>query len=400
MDEPQPLSGVRVIDLTQALAGPYCAQLLGDLGADVVKVERPPSGDQSRGWGPPFLEGESAYFLSTNRNKRGVALDLKRPAGRAALHRLLERADVFLVNLYRPEQLRGYGLEVEAWRERNPRLVYATITGFGMDGPLAGRPGYDILAQAMSGMMSMTGPPEGDPYRYPVPIADLTCGIYTAMGVLAALLRRERTGRGAYLDMALLDSQMSWLSILAGSAFATGWPPPKLGNAHGNIVPYQPFRARDKWIIAGVGSETLWGRFCRALELGAEVRDDPRFARNPDRVRHREALLQLLEPIFLERDAAQWLALFEAEEIPAAPINLVDEALAQPQALHRGVIVELEHPLIGSVRSLGNPIHDSEGAVTYRLPPPTLGQHTEEVLRQAGFSASKLEAMRASGAIA
>lgn len=393
------LNNIVVIDLTQALAGPYCTMMLGDLGADVIKVERPPQGDQSRGWGPPFLDGESAYFLSTNRNKRGMTLNLKKPAARQVMHRLIERADVFVTNLPRQASRRANGVDWETLHAINPRLVYCSITGYGMRGPYAERGGYDVIAQGESGLMSLTGEVDGDPVRYPIPIADVTTGIYSAFAIVAALLARERTGEGQFLDMALLDSQISWLTNVAGNYFATGQRPPRLGNAHPTIVPYQPFRARDKYFIVGVGTEKLWHKFCEVLGLGDTLAKDPRFATNSDRLVHRQELIKLLEEIFIKEDANVWVERFVEAGIPCGPINYVDEALSHPQALHRGVIVELEHPLIGTVRSLGNPMHLSRTPVTYRLPPPMLGQHTDEVLRELGYDDQGIQHLREKGAV-
>ena len=393
------LDNITVIELTQALAGPYCTMMLGDLGADVIKIERPPKGDQSRGWGPPFLAGESAYFLSTNRNKRGMTLNLKEPAAREIMHRLIERADVFVTNLPRQSSRRANGADWETLHALNPRLVYCSITGYGTTGPYAERGGYDVIAQGESGLMSLTGEVDGDPIRYPIPIADVTTGIYSAFAIVASLLARERTGEGQFLDMALLDSQISWLTNVAGNYFATGERPPRLGNAHPTIVPYQPFRARDKHFIVGVGSERLWKKFCAVLGMADTLTDDPRFATNSDRLAHRQELIALLEEIFVREDADVWVERFGAAGIPCGPINFVDEALAHPQALHRGVIVELEHPLIGTVRSLGNPMHFSHTSITYRLPPPMLGQHTDEVLRELGYDEQGIRELRERGAV-
>lgn len=394
-----PLEGIRIVDLTQALAGPYCTMMLGDLGADVIKVERPGSGDQSRGWGPPFLNGESAYFLSVNRNKRGMTLDLKKAAARAAMHRLIEQSDVFVTNLPRKESRRKNGVDWETLSALNERLIYCSITGYGMSGPYAERGGYDVIAQGESGLMSITGEPDGSPIRYPIPIADVTTGIYSAFAIVTALYARQRTGKGQLLDMALLDSQIAWLTNVAGTYFATGERSPRLGNAHPNIVPYQPFRARDKYFIIGVGSERLWQRFCAVLGVEDTLMTAPHFATNSERLIHRHELIPLLETIFAKEDAETWVERFLEAGIPSGPINFVDEALANPQTLHRGVIVELEHPLIGHVRSLGNPLHLSATPVSYRLPPPTLGQHTDEILAQIEYKPEAIAHLRAEGAV-
>jgi len=394
-----PLDGIRVLDMTEALAGPFCAMLLGDLGADVLKIERPGSGDMSRGWGPPFVGDQSAYFLSVNRNKRSLTLNLRQPEAQKILHRLAQQADVFVVNQPSLESLRKLGADPDTLRSLNPRLVYGAISGYGMTGPYAGQGGYDVVAQAQSGLMALTGEPDQGPMRYPTPLSDATAGVYSVIGILSALLVRERTGLGQFVDTALLDSQVAWLTNIAGGYFATGQRPQKLGNAHPNIVPYQPFQARDKYIIVAVGTERLWERFCQALEIAETIGKDPRFAANPDRLAHRAELVQMLGQIFCQRDAEYWLERLRAADIPCGPINEVDEILNDPQIQARGMIVELQHPVVGLVRSLGNPVHLSDTPVDYRLPPPMLGQHTRQVLEQLGYSANDIERLRQDQAI-
>ena len=393
------LEGITVIDFTQALAGPYCTMLLGDLGATVIKIERPGTGDQSRGWGPPFLGGESAYFLSCNRNKRSLALDVATDDGRRIMHRLLEHADVFVNNLPRQSSLDRLGLGGDVWRQRNARLVHCSITGFGRTGPYADRSGYDMLAQAMSGTMALTGAPDGEPMRFPTAIADISAGIYCIIGILGALLVRERTGQGQVLDVSLLDSQVTWLSYIAANYFATGKPPDRMGNLHPTIVPYQPFRAQDKHFIVAVGTERLWQHFCQALGYEETLMNDPRFATNTARLLHREQLISLLQPVFLCENADHWIEKFTTADIPCSPISFVQETLSEPQVLHRDMIVQLEHPLSGSIRSIGFPVHLSDTPVTYRLPPPMLGQHTEEVLVELGYPLADIDRFRASGVV-
>ncbi len=378
-----PLAGIRVIEMTEALAGPHCAMMLGDLGADVIKVERVEGGDQARGWGPPFLGGESAYFLSTNRNKRSVALDIKSPDDLATLLRLLEDADVFITNNPRMESLRRYGLDPESVRTLNPRLVYAAISGYGHTGPRAGQPGYDVIAQGEGGLMALTGEEGSGPMRFPTAMADITAGLYTTIAIQSALYARDNAaagcGTGDFIDVALVDAQMTWLANLAGTYFATGDKPPKLGNAHPTVVPYQPLRARNQAFVVAVGTERIWKKFCGVLGLESTLMTDPRFATNAARVQHREELIPLLESALAERDADAWIAELLSQGIPAGPINAPEEAVSSEQALARGMVVELEHPLAGPVKSLGNPIHMKSGGPTYRRPPPQLGEHNDEI---------------------
>jgi glutaryl-CoA transferase len=380
------LEGIRVVEMTEALAGPYCAMLLGDFGGDVIKVERPGTGDQSRGWGPPFVGGESAYFLATNRNKRSIVLNYDEPRDAEILQRLIASADVFLSNQPSLSSLRKRGLDSEALRAKHPRLIYCSITGYGFSGPKAGRPGYDILAQAESGMMSFTGEPEGGPMRYPIAIADMTCGMYAAMGILGALFAREKTGQGQFLDMALFDSQLTWLANVGSSYLNASAEPRRWGNAHPNIVPYQVFRGSDqKYFVVGVGTEGLWTKFVRVLQAEASLGKDPRFTSNPLRIEHRAELISLLQKRFDSEPREEWLAKFAQAGIPAAPINAVPEALRDEQALARGMIVQMEHPALREVRSIANPVKFSDMPVSYRLPPPMLGEHTGEILRSLGI---------------
>jgi glutaryl-CoA transferase len=381
------LDGVRVIEMTEALAGPYCAMLLGDLGADVIKVERPGTGDQSRGWGPPFVGNVSAYFLAANRNKRSIALDYDHPAGLEALQKLIGTADIFLTNQPSLESLKKRNLDSPTIREKNPQLIYCSISGYGISGPRAGAPGYDIIAQAEGGVMSFTGDAESLPMRYPVAIADMTCGIYAAMGILAALLARAKTGQGQFLDMALFDSQLTWLANAGSSYLNAGVEPARWGNAHPSIVPYEMFRGSDDaYFVVGVGTETLWQRFADVMDTTENLRGDQRFQTNALRVKHRSELLPIVQKAFATKPAHEWLALFTAAEIPSAPINGVREALENIQTQARGLIVQLEHPLLGAIKTIANPIRLSDTPVSYRLPPPLLGEHDGDLLQDLGYS--------------
>jgi glutaryl-CoA transferase len=393
------LDDVRVLDLTQAMAGPYCAMLLGDLGADVVKIEKPGSGDQARGWGPPFLETESAYYLTANRNKRSLTLNLDHREGIRLLHALVPRADVFLINQPSRDSLTKRQIDYDTLRALNPRLVYCSITGYGFIGPKAGRAGYDLIAQGEAGLMSFTGEPGGEPMRYPIPIADITTGIYAALGVLAALRARDKTGAGQFIDMALFDSQLSWLNHIGSNYLNAGEEPQRIGNAHASIVPYQVFRAQDKYIIVGVGSEALWKRFCQVLNVQETIGRDERFLNNRLRNQHRSTLVSQLQAILETKPAGEWLCALQAQEIPCGPINSAAEALSDPQAREHGMIVEIEHPSIGVARSIGNPIHLSATAVTYRRHPPRLGEHSEEILRELGQSEEQIAALREAGVV-
>lgn len=381
------LDGIRVIELTEALAGPYCAMLLGDLGADVIKVERPGTGDQSRTWGPPFVGSESAYFLAANRNKRSITLNYDDARGAEAFRKLVASADVLLHNQPSRASLQKRKIDAETLCAKNPRLIYCSITGYGFTGPKAEMPGYDILAQAEAGVMSFTGEPGGGPMRYPIAIADMTCGMYAAMGILAALFNREKTGRGQVLDMALFDSQLTWLANVGSSYLNAGASPQRWGNAHPNIVPYEVFRGSDaRYFVVGVGTNALWQKFLPALGGDNEIGKDERFKTNADRIKHRAILVPHLQDIFLRQTAAAWLEKFAAAEIPAAPINTVAEAVSAAQTSARGLIVQLEHPVIGAVKSIANPLRFSATPVSYRLPPPLLGEHTAEILRALGYA--------------
>ena len=386
------LDGIRVVELSEALAGPYCAMMLGDFGADVIKVERPGVGDQSRTWGPPFVATESAYFLATNRNKRSITLDYDQPQGGEILRRLLARADIFVCNQPSMTSLKRRGIDPEALRSRHPRLIYCAITGYGFTGPKAGQPGYDILAQAEAGVMSFTGEPGGDPVRFPIAIADITTGMYAAMGILAALYARERTGQGDFLDMALFDSQLTWLANIGSSYLNAGVSPRRWGNAHPNIVPYQMFRGGDgQHFVVAVGTQGLWQRLLQVLDMEAALGGDARFSSNAARIEHREELISMLQRRFDAASSREWLRKLASADIPAAAMQTVGEALNDPQTLARGLVVEIEHPLLAKARSIANPVRLAEHQVLYRLPPPLLGEHNRQILGELSFSDSELE---------
>jgi crotonobetainyl-CoA:carnitine CoA-transferase CaiB-like acyl-CoA transferase len=389
---PAILEGVRVVELTEALAGPYCAMLMGDLGADVVKVERPGIGDQSRTWGPPFVGTESAYFLAANRNKRSMTLDYDNPEDLDVLHRLIASADVLLCNRPSQNSLARRGLDPASLRAKFTRLIYCSITGYGFTGPNSGKPGYDILAQAESGVMSFTGEPDGVPMRFPIAIADMTTGIYAFAGILGALYARERNGGiGDFLDMSLFDSQLTWLANIGSNYLNAGVQPERWGNAHPSIVPYQPFRGSDgRLFVVGVGTQVVWLRLLRLLNLDATLGVDARFKDNAARVRNREDLIPVLQTQFDNLSAATWLAKLSAADIPAAAIQTVAEALSDPQSIARNLIVEIEHPMLRTARSIANPIRYQRQIIQYRLPPPALGEHNSLILNELGYSALKV----------
>ena len=394
-----PLHNITVIDMTEAMAGPYAAMILGDLGADVIKIERAGVGDSSRGWGPPFINGESAYFLSVNRNKRSVTLNLKTDEGKKILHQLIENADIFLHNQPRIASQRKLQIDYDTLSAINPRLIYCAVSGYGMTGPYAGRSGYDVIAQGESGAMALTGGPDDPPMRFPGPMSDISAGVYTALSALAALIAREQTGRGQFIDTALLDGQLTWVMNIAASYFATGQRPPKRGNNHPTITPYEPFHAADKPFIIGVGSERLWAKFVDVLDITDTIGADPRFSTNADRLQHRQALHEALEAIFVTRPADHWLEMFRPLGIPCGPINHLDETLNDPHIQARGMVQTINHPVAGEIRVLGNPMHLSETPPTYRLAPPTLGQHTDEVLHSLGYDPDMIARLRKEGAI-
>jgi formyl-CoA transferase/CoA:oxalate CoA-transferase len=393
------LNSIHVVELTEALAGPYCAMLLGDFGADVIKVEKPGVGDQSRAWGPPFVGTESAYFLATNRNKRSLTLNYDDPRGAEALHKLLASADVFITNQPSLASLKKRGIDYDSLAAKHSRLIYCSITGYGFTGPKSGRPGYDILAQAEAGLMSFTGEPDGGPMRYPIAIADMTCGMYAAMGILAALLVREKTGQGQFLDMALFDSQLTWLANVGSSYLNAGVSPTRWGNAHPNIVPYEVYRGSDdRYFGVGVGTEGLWKRFVQVLEIQEDIGRDERFQTNALRIKNREILVPLLRNLLQRTPARTWLEKLAEADIPAAPINSVSEAVNDAQTIARGLIVQLEHPAIGTAKSIANPIRFSGTPVSYRLPPPLLGEHTGEILKSLGYTAEEVKSMSSGSA--
>ena len=385
----QPLNGIRILDLSRVLAGPYCTMVLGDLGAEVIKVESP-EGDETRGWGPPFAgkaRGESAYYLCVNRNKRGIVVDFKTDDGRRIIHELIKRSDVLVENL-RPGTLARYSLDFESASAINPNLIYCSITGFGQTGPLRDKPGYDFMIQAMGGLMSITGEPEGEPMKVGVAVADLFAGQNAVIAILAALQARTQTGEGQHLDISLFDSQVAMLANVASNYLVSGNLPKRYGNAHANIVPYQSFQASDAWFVVAVGNDRQFEKLCRVIGSTGMLRDkwelgsDPRFILNSSRIKNREELISILKPIFLTKTSSEWLSMLESAGIPCGPINTLDKVFSMPQVEARELLIPMEHAEIGDLRLVGSPLKFSDTPVEYRLPSPKLGEHTEEVLKE------------------
>jgi crotonobetainyl-CoA:carnitine CoA-transferase CaiB-like acyl-CoA transferase len=401
-----PLAGLKVFDMTRVLAGPSATQILGDLGADVVKVERPSQGDDTRKWGPPYVrnaEGgnttESAYYLSANRNKRSITLDFTKPEGQALARRMVAQSDILLEN-YKVGTLKRYNLAYEQLKDEFPGLVYCSVTGFGQTGPYAPRAGYDFLVQAMGGIMSITGEPEGDPQKLGVGIADLMTGMYGLVAVLAALRHRDQTGKGQHIDMALLDTQVAWLSY-AGQYFLTsGQQTPRMGNAHPTIVPYEAFPAADGYVILGVGNDGQYARFCEFAGR-PELATDPRFVTNEARVNNRRELIPILREIISQQPRDHWLTGLATLGVPCSPINRVDQVFDDPQVKARGMEIEMPHPLAPEpIHLIGSPMKFSETPVDYRYAPPTLGQHTDEVLKEwLGLDANTIARLRSDGIV-
>jgi crotonobetainyl-CoA:carnitine CoA-transferase CaiB-like acyl-CoA transferase len=396
MTEPTgPLKGLRVFDLTRVLAGPTCAQMLADLGADVVKIERPGAGDDTRGFAPPTMPGtkESAYFVGVNRNKQSVTLDISQPEGQEIALKLIAESDIFVEN-FKVGALAKYGLGYEQLHAKFPRLIYCSITGFGQTGPYAPRPGYDSLIQAMGGVMSLTGEPEGLPQKVGVPVADLFAGLYGCIGILAALRHRDLTGQGQQIDIGMLDTHVAWLANQGMNYLATGENPPRLGNQHPNIAPYQVFPTKDGHIVLSVANDPTFKRFCEAFSL-THLLEDPRFKTNADRVGNRQLVTDTLTPVMMQNTTTWWVEKLEALKIGCGPINKLSEVFADPQVVARDMVVEMAHSSGQTVKVIANPVKLSETPANYRIAPPLLGEHTEAVLsKRLGLDAAALAALR------
>ena len=394
---PGALDGIRVLDLTRALAGPYCTLMLGDHGADVIKVEMPGSGDETREWAPPSVKGISAYYLSINRNKRSVTVDLKNPDGKRVLERLIEKCDVVVEN-FSPGTLARLGFPDERVRRVNPRAILCHISGFGQDGPGRAWPAYDLIVQGIGGIMSLTGEPGSDPVMVGVPQADMVAGMFAAFAIAAALHARERTGEGQVIDATMIGGQVALLSRQAARFFADGTVPRPEGNVHASIVPYQTFRASDGHVNVGVANNALFERFCRALDL-EELLEDERFTDNPKRVAHRRDIVPIIERRIRTLTKADVVRRLREANVPVGPINALDEVFADPVVRHLGLVAEVDHPTAGRVRAPGIPVRLSGTPPSVRRHPPELGEHTDEVLRELGYTKEEIAALRRDGAV-
>lgn len=382
------LDSITILDLTRYLAGPYCSMILGDLGAEVVKIERPKTGDGSRQWGPPFIHGESAYFLSINRNKKSVTINLRTEKGCEIVRKMASTYDVLIEN-YRPGIVQKLGLDYETLSTINPQLIYCSISGFGQTGPYREKPSYDIVGQAMGGLMSLTGEENRPPVKIGVAISDIFAGMYAAIGILSALITRKQTGQGQMIDVSLLDGLVSILSHQAGNYLVSGVDPKRLGSAHPTIAPYQAFQAADSYFVIAVGNDALWRRFCQGVNL-SELMTDPRFATNPDRVKNRDELTQILNAFFQKKTAQEWLSLIEKAGVPCGPVLQLSEVFTDPQVLHRKMVEEIEHPSAGHIKVVGTPLKLSSTPASIRTPPPILGEHTTIILQSLGYTPSEI----------
>ena len=386
------LQDIQVLDLTRALAGPFCTLMLGDYGADVIKIEIPETGDDTRHWGPPFIGDESAYFLSINRNKRSLTLNFKEQEAIKIFLKLVEKADVVVEN-FTPGVMKRFGLDYEAVKAINPSIIYCSISGFGQDGPYQNRPAYDQIMQGVSGLMSITGEPDGEPQKVGIAVSDIGAGMWAAFAVMTALHHRSNSGDGQHIDISMLDAQVAWMTYQAAYFFANEEPPKRLGAAHPTLVPYQAFMSQDgKYVNVAVGSERLWERFCEGVNR-MDLKDDPNFAQNGDRVRNRSTLVPLLQEYFLTQPADYWVNALQAVNVPAGPINDLADVFSDPQILHREMLVEIPHPTLKSIKQTGLPLKFSVTPGAFDKHPPLLGEHNEEILNSLGYSAQDIAAL-------
>ncbi len=393
-----PLEGIRVVDLTRILAGPYCTMMLGDMGAEIIKIENPDGGDDTRSWGPPFLNGVSTYFISINRNKKSLTLNLKDERGKELLRDLIRKSDIMVEN-FRPGTLDKLGFSWEEIHRINPAMIFASLSGFGQTGPRKSEPGFDVVIQGEGGLMSITGEPDGPPNKVGASVADITAGMLAAQGILLSLYHREKTGVGQMVDVGMLDGQVALLTYHANGYFATGKIPPRRGNKHPSITPYETYSCKDGYFNLGVGNDSLWRRFCDAMGLG-EIKEDPKFAVNKDRVDNRLELQEILDAIFAEKTVEETLDGLRGAGVPCGPINNLAQVLSEPQVLAREMVVDVDVPVAGPTKVTGVPIKLSETPGSVRTPPPTLGQHTEEVLESVlGMDEAQRNALRQEGVV-
>jgi len=385
----RPLESIIVLDLSRALAGPYCTMMLADMGAEIIKLEMPGRGDDSRSWGPPFVEGESAYFMSVNRNKKSITLNLKSEKSKGIVNKLIKKADIIVEN-FRPGTMDKLGLSYENVTELNPEIIYASISGFGQDGPYRLLPGFDQVIQGMGGLMSVTGEPGGPPVKVGIAVADIAGGMFAAYGIMIALFNRQRTGKGQMIDVSLLDSQVAWLTYRAGSFFASGEIPQPLGSGHPNIVPYQAFKANDTYVNIAAGNDQLWQKFCSAVGL-EDIVENPKYSTNAKRVENRNELVNIISNIVSSKNAQEWLDILTKAGVPCGPIYTMDEIFTDPQVLHRNMVKDLDHLKAGKIKVTGVPVKLSGTPGEILTSPPVLGQNTKEILLELGYSDNDIE---------
>ena len=387
-----PLDGIKVIDFTGALSGPYCSMLLGDMGAEVIKVERPKRGDDSRAWGPPYIsENLSTYFASINRNKKSISLNIKDPEAKEVIKKLVKNSDILLEN-FRPGTMEKLGLGYQELKEINEKMIYCSISGFGQDGPYKFKPGYDLILQGMGGLMSETGEPNGGPVKIGIAVTDISAGMFACYGILSAIIARSKTGKGQFIDTSMLDCQVSWQTYFATGYLVAGKIPSRMGSAHSLICPYQSFKTKDIFINIAVGNEDMWKKFCDVL--GLDIAEHEKFSDNGKRLKNRDELVKIIEEILVKKSGDEWLVLLEKTGIPSGPIYTIDRLLNDPQVIHRKMIEEVHNPLYGTIKIPGLPVKLSETGGSVKLPPPVLGEHSEEILKSLGYTQEQIKSMK------